>query len=179
MRMSGTDPAWTPAESSVVFLSLASVSLPFSLSHLCLAGGQEGREMAFRGINRVGEDWKKINGNGGSKYVSVLLLNSQRWWIKGALEVSSFHSGLLFNSSFIQGLMQMKLPPCTNVISTASRLSAAFPNISTHSCCILIETGWANVHSTLFFVAAKTNHQISRKAKASEEDELCSNVDFQ
>lgn len=65
------DPARTPAESSVVSLSLASVSLPFSLSHLCLAGGQEGGEMALRGINRVGEDWKKINDNGGSKYFSV------------------------------------------------------------------------------------------------------------
>lgn len=76
-----------------------------------------------------------------------LLLNSERWWIKGALKVSSFHSGLLFNSSFIQGLMQMKPPPCTSVISTASRLSAAFPNISTRSCCILMETGWASVQS--------------------------------
>lgn len=143
---SGTDPAWTPAESSVVSLSGFSITA-FLFIPSVFGWRQEGREMAFRGINRVGEDWKKINDNGGSKYFSVLLLNSERRWIKGALKVSSFHSGLLFNSSFIQGLMQMKPPPCTSVISTASRRSAAFPNISTRSCCILMETGWADVQS--------------------------------
>lgn len=60
---------------AMLSFSLALVSLLFFLSHLCLAGGQKGREMAFGGINRGGEDWKKltmeINKNGGSKYFSI------------------------------------------------------------------------------------------------------------
>lgn len=129
-------------------LSFSLASLPLSLSHLCLAGGQNGREMAFGGINRVGEDWKKmtmeINGNGGSKYFSILLLNTYRW-IKGVLKVSSSHSGVLFNSIFIHGLMQTYLSHCESIFSTVSGCSQVFLTISTCSFCITIYTGCANL----------------------------------